>query len=102
MVKRKTDFKNKLDGYRTALISKDAHKSINKFYKDFMPSWWDGTMMSLVRYYNPFTIGKFNAKLKQLSTGKVIGPEIVKNKKAFEAAQKNNLKSITRYWCDVQ
>ena len=92
--KKKTDFKNKLNGYRTALISKDAHKAINKFYKDFMPSWWDGTMMSLVRYYNPFTIGKFNVKLKQLSTGKLIGPEIVKNKKAFEAAQKNNLKAL--------
>ncbi len=44
-------FKDKLDGYRTALISKDAHKTINKFYKDFMPAWWDGTMMSLVRYF---------------------------------------------------
>jgi len=89
-----TDFKNKLAGYRTALISTKAHTTINKFYKDFMPSWWDGTQMSLLRYYNPFTIGKFNVKLKQLSTGKVVGPEIVKNKKAFEAAQKNNLKAL--------
>tara|TARA_A100001201_G_scaffold2131_4_gene5287 strand:- start:422 stop:8506 length:8085 start_codon:yes stop_codon:yes gene_type:complete len=91
---KQTDFKNKLNGYRTALISKQAHNTINKFYKDFMPSWYDGTMMSLVRYYNPFTIGKFNVKLKQLSTGKVIGPEIIENKKAFEAAQKNNLKAL--------
>ena len=92
--KKNTDFKNKLNSYRTALISKEAHKSVNKFYKDFMPSWYDGTMMSLVRYYNPFTIGKFNVKLKQLSTGKVIGPEIIKDKKAFDAAQKNNLKAL--------
>ena len=92
--KKQTDFKNKLRGYRTALISKDAHTAINKFYKDFMPSWWDGTMMSLVRYYNPFTIDKFNVKLKQISTGKIIGPEIIKDKKAFEAAQKNNLKTL--------
>lgn len=92
--KKKTDFKNKLRGYRTALISRDAHTTINKFYKDFMPSWWDGTMMSLVRYYNPFTIDKFNVKLKQISTGKIIGPEIIKDKKAFEAAQKNNLKTL--------
>ncbi|HIK86905.1 MAG TPA: hypothetical protein EYG07_00265 [Alphaproteobacteria bacterium] len=87
-------FKDKLDGYRTALISKDAHKTINKFYKDFMPAWWDGTMMSLVRYFNPLTMGKFNVKLKQLSTGGIIGPEIIKNKKAFKKAQANNLKVL--------
>ena len=91
---KQTDFKDKLKGYRTALISKEAHKTINKFYKDFMPTWWNGSMMSLIRYYNPFTLGKFNVKLKQLSTGKVVGPEIVKNKKAYEAAQANNLKAL--------
>ena len=87
-------FKDKLNGYRTALISKNAHKTINKFYKDFMPTWWDGTMMSLIRYYNPLTAGKFNVKLKQISTGNIIGPEIIKDKKAYELAEANNLKVL--------
>ena len=86
--------KEYIDGYRVALISKEAHDIVNENYKSFMPHWWTSTMTSLVRYFNLKTYGRFNFKLKQLSTGKIIGPEIAKDKKAFNEAQKNNLKVL--------
>ena len=89
------DFTDVMDNYRLAYLPKKYDTIVNRFYKSTMPVYWKPSLPSIVRYYNSEMYGLFDLKLKQISTGQVIGKGFISDKKAWNKFQKNAKTALT-------
>jgi len=93
--KSSKDFNNIMDNYRTAYLPEAFDKVINKYYKDYMPFYWDPSKPSIIRYQNPETKEVFTLPLVQLSTGLVLDNNYSDNKQIQEDFNKNFKKALS-------
>jgi len=87
--KARTEFDNVMDNYRLAYLPAKFDNMVNVDYKFSMPHWWNTSMSPLVRYFSPRMLrrGFGQLRLKQMSTGVVLGGTDIIDTKAFAEAE---------------
>ena len=91
------DFTDVMDNYRVTYLPKKYDNLVNKYYKSNMPRYWNPSLSSLLRYYNPETYGFFDLKLQDIATGDIIGQEMSVNIQAYGRANRNARKALTMF-----
>jgi len=84
------DFNNTMDNYRVSYMPEKYDIALNKFYKSGIPIYSRPNMSPLVRIFNPETYDLMaGLKFEQLSTGSIIGRDMVVNKRLWNKINKN-------------